>query len=248
MPDAASPFRLLDRRRAFEQIIFRIEEALLSGALRPGDKLPSERDLAESFGVSRPSVREALRALEVFGVVVARQGTGEGAGSIVTNSAAAGVTSALRLHIALLQIPTREVVEVRLMIESYSVRRAVASASVDDIAGLREVISRMTQAADVEAFHELDTDFHVKLAQSSGNALLTALMESIRGAMHRDMVEGFKGLPDWRLMRDELTKQHQMIVDSIESRDSEAAVAAVDEHIMHFYAEAIEPSQNDRTV
>ena len=76
-----------------------IEEAIVDGRLRPGDRLPSERELAETFGVSRASVREALRALEVFGVVVARRGTGPDAGSIVADGAGEGLSNARRLHV-----------------------------------------------------------------------------------------------------------------------------------------------------
>ena len=70
------PFQAVEQRRTFEQILLQIEEAIISGGLKPGDRLPPERDLAQTFGVSRASVREALRVLEMFGVIVARRGTG----------------------------------------------------------------------------------------------------------------------------------------------------------------------------
>lgn len=238
---AASPFRALDRRRAFEQIIFRIEEALLNGAIRPGDRLPPERSLAQNFGVSRPSVREALRVLEVFGVVVARQGTGQGSGSIVTDSAATGLTSALRLHTALLQIPTREIVEVRVILETHAARSAATLATAEQTEELREIVSKMAAAADIESFHKLDTDFHVSLARLSGNVLLPVLMESIRGSMYRDMVSGFAQLKDWEQMREKLNAEHNGIVDCIAARDSDAASEAVKAHIMHFYGRVMEP-------
>ena len=78
-PHVDLSFQELDQRRAFEKILGQIEEAIVQGRLQSGDRLPSERELAESFGASRASVREALRVLEAFGVVVARRGTDGGA-------------------------------------------------------------------------------------------------------------------------------------------------------------------------
>jgi GntR family transcriptional regulator, transcriptional repressor for pyruvate dehydrogenase complex len=110
-------FQAVEQRRTFEQILLQIEEAIIDGRLKPGDKLPPERDLAQTFGVSRASVREALRVLEMFGVIVARRGTGPEAGSIVADSAGNGLESALRLHVGLRRIPASDVVAVRAVLE-----------------------------------------------------------------------------------------------------------------------------------
>src|SRR6266702_8324352 len=101
-------FQAVEQRRTFEQVLVQVEEAIISGGLQPGDRLPAERELAQTFGVSRASVREALRVLEMFGVMVARRGTGADAGSVVADSAQSGLQSALRLHAGLLRIPTRD--------------------------------------------------------------------------------------------------------------------------------------------
>jgi GntR family transcriptional repressor for pyruvate dehydrogenase complex len=122
--EAASAFQMLDQRRVFEQIIEQIEEAIVVGRLRPGDRLPGERDLAERFGVSRLSVREALRVLERFGVLTARSGRGPNSGSVIANNSAAGITNALRLHTAMMQIPTKDIVEVRTVLETHAVQLA----------------------------------------------------------------------------------------------------------------------------
>jgi GntR family transcriptional regulator, transcriptional repressor for pyruvate dehydrogenase complex len=235
-----SPFKALEQRRAFEQIIFQIEEAILEGRLRPGDRLPAERTLAETFGVSRASVREALRVLEVFGVVVARRGTGPDAGSIVAEGAGDGLANALRLHAGLLRIGTRDIVDIRAVLEGHAAREAARSKPADGIGELRELIDTMRAAEDIEAYHRVDTEFHVALARASGNALLPVLMEALRNTMQRDMVDGFSQLDDWRAMRDRLVKEHTTIVDRIADGDPEGAATALVAHIMGFYRSAMD--------
>src|SRR4051812_46206283 len=97
-PIADSPFRPVAQRRAFEDVIVQVEEAIAAGRLQAGDRLPPERDLAAQMRVSRASVREALRVLEAFGVIAARRGRGADAGSVVTTSEQNGLAGLLRIY------------------------------------------------------------------------------------------------------------------------------------------------------
>jgi len=246
----ATPFRALPQLRTFEQIIVQIEEAIVAGTIQPGDRLPAERELAETFGVSRASVREALRVLEMFGVVVARRGTGPDAGSIVADGARSGIGNALRLHTGLLRIPTRDIVDVRAALESDAARSAAAHHEAGDTAGLRAIVASMREAATITAYNELDTEFHVELARISRNALMPVLMEALRGAMRRDMLAGFAALDDWQKARDRLITEHEAIVTSIEAHDEEAAAAGLRDHVVSFYRRMIEDERRrpDRKV
>jgi GntR family transcriptional regulator, transcriptional repressor for pyruvate dehydrogenase complex len=235
------PFQALEQRRTFEQILFQVEGAIISGELKPGDKLPPERELAQTFGVSRASVREALRVLEMFGVIMARRGTGPDAGSIVAASAQSGLESALRLHVGLLRIPTRDMVEVRAVLEQQAARRAAERGDEKLTARLREIVDGMRAAASIAAFNELDTEFHVEIARVSGNALLPVLMEALRGTMRRAMLEGFERLTDWRAERDHLAGEHERMTGLIEAGDADAAGTAVQAHVMRFYRHVMEP-------
>jgi GntR family transcriptional repressor for pyruvate dehydrogenase complex len=237
--DPAPNFRALDQRRAFEHIILQIEEAIHSGALRPGDKLPSERELAETFGVSRASVREALRVLERFGVLAAKVGNGPNSGSTIADSAGIGMTNALRLHTAVMRIPTKDTVDVRVQLEMHAVRRACVSASEDDHTRIRNSLEAMVAAGTPEEFHAHDTEFHVALARASGNELLPVLMESLRGAMQRDMLAGYARQGDWEPLRKELLQQHNDIFDAVLAGKEDAAAELIKHHIQHFYAHAL---------
>lgn len=236
------PFQAVKQRRTFEQILLQIEEAIIDGRLQPGDKLPAERDLAQTFSVSRASVREALRVLEMFGVLVARRGTGADAGSVVADSALSGLQSALRLHAGLLRIPTRDMVEVRAILEQHAAQKAASRTEDGGLtARLHEIIDDMRTASDIDEFNLLDTEFHVQLARASGNALLPVLMEALRGTMRRAMLEGFQRLTDWSAERDHLVGEHERMITYIEAGDSAAAGAALQNHVMRFYRHVMEP-------
>ena len=236
-------FHALPKRRAYEEILAQIERAIALGELSPGDRLPGERELAETFGVSRASVREALRVLETLGVVVARRGNGAESGSVVTDRAAAGLTTALRFHAVLGQIPTLDFVDVRAALEGESAAGAARLQSAPT-QRLEELNDAMGATETIAAYHALDTEFHLELARISQNALLMLLMETVRHLVAQAMVRGLERLEDWRTERTRLIAEHVTIVERIRAGDSEGARTAVQAHIRRFYHEvfADEPS------
>jgi DNA-binding FadR family transcriptional regulator len=226
-------FEALDRTRVFEHIISQVSEAIMRGELQPGNRLPGERKMAEMFGVSRASVREALRALEVFGVLVARRGRGRDSGSTIAKDAGLGLTSAIRLHAGLLQIPVLDIVSIRAEMESFAARRAAERQMPQP--ALHEHLAAMNAASELRTYHKRDSEFHVALAVASGNALLPVLMESLRSAIYRETFSAMNSLSDWRLERDRLQEEHRDIVERVEAGQPEEAAAAAEDHIMGFY-------------
>ena len=111
---ADSPFKPVPRRRAFEDVIVQVEEAIADGRIGPGDRLPPERELAGQLRVSRASVREALRVLEAFGVVTSRQGRGADAGSVVSAGDQNGLAGLLRIYSLLMKVPLSDLVDLRV--------------------------------------------------------------------------------------------------------------------------------------
>ena len=224
------------RLRTHEHVLAQIEQQILDGRLSPGDRLPGERELAEYLGVSRAGVREALRVLEALGVLSAGVGSGPASGSVVRGEGTEALANLLRLHLALSRFTQREVMEVRVQLERWAVAEAAVHAGADDIARLRAVVLAMRQREiGYEQFNELDTGFHVSVAEMSGNALLGTLMRALRDAVRREMLAVFESLSDWRVTADALADQHHAIVDAIEARDSAGATALVERHIATFY-------------
>ena len=227
-------FQAVPQRRAYEEILLQIERAIAVGELSAGDRLPSERDMADTFGVSRASVREALRVLETLGVVVARRGNGADSGSVVTDRASTGLATALRFYTVLGQIPTLDFVDVRAVLEGESVARAAGLES-PPTQRLRELITEMAATDTVFDYHQSDTDFHLELAHISGNVLVELLMQTVRHLVAEAMVRGLERLDDWREERSRLVAEHTELVDLIEAGDPAGARQAVQAHILRFY-------------
>src|SRR5215211_1811990 len=137
----ATPFRPIGRRRAFEDVILQVEDAIAEGRISQGDRLPPERELAQALGVSRGSVREALRVLEAFGVLAARRGRGADAGSTVT-AEQNGLAGLLRIYASLLKVPLSDLVDIRVAIEAMTARAAAT----------RRAAPPVTDAEDRNAF------------------------------------------------------------------------------------------------
>ena len=229
---ADTPFRPVARRRAFEDVIVQVEDAIAGGRLRPGDRLPPERELAQILAVSRASVREALRVLEAFGVVAARRGRGADAGSVVTAGEHNGLAGLLRIYASLLKVPLSDLVDLRVAIEAMTAR---AAAERRDGAELAELAAAMLAVEDRDAFLELDTGFHVALARVSGNALAPLLMEALRETIARQMRAAFDEVTDWDATRARIAADHRVLAEAIAAGDPDGAAAAVSEHIRGFY-------------
>jgi DNA-binding FadR family transcriptional regulator len=222
-------------RRAFEDIIAHVREAVVAGHLSIGDRLPHERELAERFGVSRQSVREALRMLEGFGVLTARRGVGPESGWIVASGTASGLSVMLDLHTSLQRTSLWDILEIRESLEMLSVRSAAARASVEEKAALVAVARSMDDVHEAGAFLRCDTEFHVSIARRSGNSLAPLFMEAIRDAMSRVMLAASRALPDWAAERELLVHEHLDIATLIARGDGDAAAVALSRHIRGFY-------------
>lgn len=224
------------RIRTHEQVLTQIQEKILTGSLRVGDRLPSERDFVEALGVSRTSVREALRVLESMGIVDAHVGSGRDAGSTVAGHSTAALSNLLRLHIALSQFRLTDLIEVRIQLERSAAERAASQANTEDIERLRRLIASMAApGVDHETFHELDTEFHIAIARASHNALAADLMQALRDAVKTEMKAAFTRVHDWSLMVKQLTNEHREILTAIEDHNGELAANKVSKHIGDFY-------------
>ena len=227
--------------RAHDAVLRHIEESLRSGDLKLGDRLPGERALADQFGISRASVRDAIRALEVMGVVKSSTGSGPNAGTIVVSDPSAALGSALRLHVASQRLPVRDIVEARVMMETWSLAHA-ASASWEP--GQLDEARRLLEAMDdgglpSAAFTALDAQFHVALSALAGNAVVSTMMDSLREAIRTYVDDAVAHRGSWADIVGTLREQHRGILEAVEARDGERASRLVREHIEWFYARTL---------
>src|SRR5919197_4128999 len=154
--------------RASSSIADQIRQAIVTGKLREGERLPPERELAEQFGVSRVTVRDALRALEAMGLIDVRVGARGGAFVTVPSGDVVGQTMSDMMMMQ--AISPEDIVEARLMVELGTITIACARASDEDIARLRAVCQRGREALEAKTYtRELSWDFHALLAEVTHN-------------------------------------------------------------------------------
>jgi GntR family transcriptional repressor for pyruvate dehydrogenase complex len=222
--------------RTHEAVVRHVEDELLAGRLQIGSHLPGERVLAAELGVSRGSVREGIRVLEAMGIIRTGVGSGPDAGAIVVAETSAGMTSALRLHLASSSLPVADVVSTRVLLESWSVREAArrrGHAQLDAAATLLDAMD--DPAVPVEQFLLLDAEFHVTLARATGNDVVAAIMTSLRGAIHGYVLARAPAGPDWPPMCRRLRRQHRNVLAAVRAGDGERAARLVARHITGFY-------------
>jgi GntR family transcriptional regulator, transcriptional repressor for pyruvate dehydrogenase complex len=158
-----------DKRVIGQQVVARILELIRTGSLRAGDRLPPERELIEIFGISRPSLREALRALSMLGVINSLHG----GGAYVSDLDARTLLAPLDFYLSLTKSNFADAFDSRRVIEIEIARRAAAKATAADIHDLRDIIeAHKTVQDDPVGFRILDTRFHEKLSEIAGNAVL----------------------------------------------------------------------------
>ena len=231
MPDGAKQlFRTVRVSRASQDIVQQIKTKIFAGNLAPGDRLPSEKELAEQFGLSRITVRDALRILESQGLVTIKVGAGGGAFVTDPSTQAANelMTDLLRLQHA----STRELIEARLVIETSLVTFASERATAADLATMHEAINtaRAGRAAGDPHFTPHSVDFHIALAKAAGNSVLLFTVKSFRTLFYETLD---KLLPDDKMALRAI-EDHQKVLDAISAHDAASARQLMRDHLSYF--------------
>ena len=217
-------FAAIERRTVVGDAIEQIKARLVTGALKPGERLPSERNLAELFRVSRPAVREAARALETLGVLETRPG----AGTYVTNLSSDLLARPLAFLTEVSGVVLADLFDVRLSLEVTAARAAAQSIDEPALEELGVALSDLTSAAkSIERFVDCDIRFHRIIHRAAGNALLLALMENLSALDRQSRVITSQR----RAVRDESIPEHENILRSLDSRDPDQAGEAMWRHL-----------------
>jgi GntR family transcriptional repressor for pyruvate dehydrogenase complex len=231
----------LPRMRTYELVLQRIEAQIISGALRAGERLPPERELAELLGVSRPAVREALRVLEAQGALRSQVGQGPGSGSIVDRVPSDALTRLLRLHVALGSFPLADVIETRVALERSIALLACRNARPQNAARMRAALQAMDEPAITQdTFNQLDIDFHVELAEAGGNRLMCDMTRAIRESVRIPFLAAVNAMPktgehSWPRVLDGLRAEHHEVFSAFEAGQGKKAADLLESHIRGFY-------------
>lgn len=202
-------------------------DSIVEGQLRTGQRLPSERDLSEQFGVSRTVIREAVRGLEAKGVVEVRSGRGLQVASVTS----AQVTETFDLFVRGQQIKDNvqpeDISEVREMLELRIVELACQRATDEDLANIEATFESIEQATTSDEAAEADSNFHMAIATSTHNPLLVTLLESVNATIRTVRRESLQR-PGRKA---EAQAQHRRVLDRLLERDAVGALEAMAHHL-----------------
>ncbi|NLX18127.1 MAG: FadR family transcriptional regulator [Desulfobulbus sp.] len=221
-------FKPIKAKKISNLIADQIRDSILAGDFAPGDKLPPERELAQMFGVSRPSVREALNLLASIGLVISYQGGGTVVQSLVDTAS----ETPLGELISQQQERVLEVIEVRKAMESWTAFYAAQRALPEDLRRMDDIIDAMRKNTETtEPSEDLDANLHLVIARATHNIVWLHLMQSLFDAMKEFQRSVWRAVYLTREDFDLLLKHHTDIVEAIRRRDPEAARVTMMEHL-----------------
>ena len=208
-----------------DEAIEKIKAMITSGALRAGDRLPKEADLAAALGLSRNSLREAVRALALVNILDVRRGDG----TYVTSLEPHILLEALNFIVDFHRDDTvLEFLQVRRILEPAATAMAAERISPEEVKGLQALLDSLGSNPDPEELVEKDMEFHRRIVVSAGNSVLASLLESMSGPMTRARV--WRGITQTGTLTRTFA-EHRAILDALTARDPEAAMAWATVHI-----------------
>lgn len=220
------------RQSVSEMVAKRILELVTSRALKPGDQLPPERELAEMLDVSRPSVREAIRGLSILGVVRSRQG----GGAFISELDGDALLGPIRFFLELEDMNINELYDARSLIEGDVARRAAQNMPDDQLVALGEMLDAQAGTiSDPKAFRVADLQFHEAIWAGCGNAFLKRIGESLN-ALGLEFRRRASEKPE---VLEQSLKDHRKLFEALKARDPSAAAAAAEAHMQNVYRSTV---------
>jgi len=231
MADEGALFNKVQLTRSYEEVARQIQQAIIDRRLKPGEKLPSQRELIDMFQVSKFTIMGALRLLEQWGLVYTKYGaTG---GTFVSESNTAAFSESLRLLVSMRRVTLEELAELRLTIEGRAAYWAAKRRNRRDMKKMEEILDRMGQLLalnrTMEEIIPLDMAFHLAIGEASHNGLFVAIMEAIHACF---LEQAFSFIPHGKEKAD--YNDLSAVLRAIKIRDASVARKVVRDHIVRF--------------
>ena len=224
------------KQKLYQQVAESIATAIAKGRYAPGSRLPAERDLAEDFKVSRPTIREAMIALEIRGLVGAKKGSG-----IYVTATLPDLTSTTPE----LDVGAFELIEARTLFEGEAAALAATAIDAQQLDELRKLLVEMEQAGGTSAALEADKQFHLAIAKATGNSVVVSVVEMLWTIREQSplCVHMFA-----KARREGVTprvNEHQLIVDALAARDPQLARETMRSHLRRVTDDLLEATRLD---
>ncbi len=227
-------FKKIRSERLSEKVAEQLRKAIGEGKLKVGEKLPSQPDLAELMGVSRPSIREAVILLELQGMIE----TVQGGGTIVKNIAAQEIQTPIEALLGADKERIMELTDVRALLEVWSAKRAASNRTEDELKQILALVEGMEKDFETGSIHyELDAKFHKEIAGATHNTILTHLIGSVFDLIRESIKFHREQMLVSRSDQEKIFEHHRKVYEAIRDQDPEKAEAAMHEHLQFVIGE-----------
>lgn len=218
-------FKPVKNKRVYQQVADQIQKMILNGNLKSGDRLPAEREMAEMFKVSRTSIREAVRALDILGLVECRQG----GGNFIRKDFGSSFFEPLSISFKLQNGSYLDILETRKMLEIEAAALAAERMTEKQRSELQAISEKLAAATGEKLCTKLDAEFHYKIIECTGNFLMQSFYSAVSELM-KSFITDARKLFSSRTKRNMLRQQHKQIAEAICSGDSVRASQALRKH------------------
>lgn len=215
-------FEVIKQKNISDIIMDQIKEMVYDGRLKVGDKLPSELELANKIGVSRASIREALKALKEMGLIDSKVG----GGSFISNNFIDSLSGPLSLMVALNNTDMKSIFEFRKVIEIGAISSATNNYTNQELHELNEILDNMKLASEEQVLGKLDREFHEKIIDMSKNIFFKINMKAIV-----DILDRFLHVSAMKSKKEDILKIHTEIYEALKSKDEKLAKSILERHL-----------------
>jgi GntR family transcriptional repressor for pyruvate dehydrogenase complex len=226
------PFLKVTPEKLSQSVVRQIEQMILRGILRPGERLPSERDLADKLGVSRPSLRDAIAELADRGLLASRAGSGVFVAEVLGSAFAPALIQLFATH----DEAVFDYIAFRRDMEGLAAERAARFGSETDLRVIDTIFQKMEaahQKRDPSDEAQLDAEFHMAIIEASHNVIMLHMLRSMFDLLRQGVFYNRQVMFRNRMTRDQLLDQHRAMNEAVQARDPVAARAAVEAHLAY---------------